>query len=86
MQKYPHLNSHSRLHVHPDMIYSQFLIILITLSFINCFVDWSEVNKICGNVYSDRIIGGKVASLGSYPWFAFLGFLRHNGSENSFLR
>ncbi|EZA55838.1 Serine protease easter [Ooceraea biroi] len=34
----------------------------------------------CGNSNSDRIIGGKNASLGAYPWIARLGYT--NGIEN----
>ncbi|GJQ66173.1 hypothetical protein Trydic_g4233 [Trypoxylus dichotomus] len=31
--------------------------------------------KDCGVSYTDRIIGGKTAALGQYPWLARLGFL-----------
>lgn len=28
----------------------------------------------CGESYSERIIGGKAASLGEYPWIVRLGY------------
>lgn len=31
-----------------------------------------ELDQICGESYTDRIIGGKDAELGQYPWIARL--------------
>ena len=37
--------------------------------------NWKLFDKeICGTTNSDRIIGGKNASLGAYPWIAQIGY------------
>ncbi|XP_018342834.1 PREDICTED: serine protease easter-like [Trachymyrmex septentrionalis] len=46
---------------------------------------WSllEQNN-CGNSNSDRIIGGKNASLGAYPWIARIGYSMPNANDLSY--
>ncbi|XP_011629948.1 CLIP domain-containing serine protease 2-like [Pogonomyrmex barbatus] len=46
---------------------------------------WSLLKQgSCGNSNSDRIIGGKNASLGAYPWIARIGYNRLGDDELSY--
>jgi hypothetical protein len=35
--------------------------------------NWPDTADVCGLSYSDRIIGGSMASMGAFPWIAQIG-------------
>ncbi|XP_011874753.1 PREDICTED: uncharacterized protein LOC105565840 [Vollenhovia emeryi] len=67
---------------------SSMLVLLCYLSLVFTMIDvtkhpnWSLLeHNSCGNSNSDRIIGGKNASLGAYPWIARIGYSMPDAGE-----
>lgn len=58
-------------------VFYYFYCILITEAFTNIRLheNWpTDMDAICGESSEDRIIGGKTAKLGQFPWMAQLAY------------